>query len=397
MKIVIVGQRWNPSLSGKIMGGAENIERSQVKLMSSYGHAVHFITSSDSDEVGLENTVTYRIIPSKGSAEGEALGKRYNAIRNPQIVTIVRNVEPDVVLIHDDSNPSLYNLIANELSDYPTAAIVHSCPAISGGIGIISFVESMRTLCASGGTVAAVSLFSKLDWEFQASKLAKWLSAYSVVDNTYLNDHIHCVIYDQKPVAQLDGGFGFMATRVVKAKKIYQAAKYHKEAGIPFKLCGIVTDDEEQKDYLQKILTVVKENDVLVNNPRLNVTNLFSRARFVSVLGSESFSIMAVEGNMYGAKVLIFNESPNHAAMEACTVAGSKVQSYEHIQEKDEKDIIEHLKAVKPLSFEERIQLSADTYEFFKPESSYERLFEFCDRVIKRKQNSPKEDKNTLF
>lgn len=387
LKAIVLGQRWNPHLTNKILGGAELIEDVQLRLLSENGHEVHFITNSNSDDNKYPGVVTHKTTPSKFSDEGIQLGKQLNSVRNAMITKIVAQVKPDIVLVHDDINPSIQNLFANKIDDVPVAFFVHAPPSRAGGIGIISYIDSMQHVVGSNGTIAAVSKTGWKEWNEQIVKSAKYLET-SPTETSHVNDFLHTPSYWDKPKVSKNIGYGFMATRLVPEKKALVAAKYHKLAGMDFQLCVVKPNDETTEAYGKKVQELVGDN-MHVDMPRYFVLDRFAHCDHIPVFGPESFPLMPIEGNLYGAQVWVINKNSGHPAIEACKVANSSVKSFEWIDgSMKEPEIIEAMKAIKPLSHEERAQLSEDTFEFFKPENAYQRLIEFIDRVIARKNSA---------
>jgi len=359
MKIAIIGQRWNPNYILKFRGGGEKVESDHVKLLSEKGHEVHFLTNDDSEERKTP-VKTHFVGPSKFSLNGGRMSGKRSSI----VVRKIMEINPDIVLIHDNDNSTLNIKLSKVM---PCVAFVHSCVEIVGGISVLNYLHSLYELAKNGSFVVCVSEHSRKSWECFLLKNKDYLQKNFGVEEKYFNPgevfkHVlHNPILWEKPKPQETNNGYISIGRLIKIKNHHIGLENTEDITL---YCPSPWKGSKESEQLYKKLSEKYSDKIVLDSPHSKLMQNLSQSKALLSFSTESFGMTAFEANSQGIPVILFHKDTPHAIEEACApgleIGGLVRVSYS----KDAKELREFLRGYKGLTMENRIQLIEKTWNY---------------------------------
>jgi len=366
MRIAVVGQRWNPNYLDKYRGGGEKIESDHVRLLSEAGHEVHFLTNDDS-EARPGNVVTHFVGASKFSLKGGRMpGKRSNIVRDRVLA-----IDPDVVLIHDNDNPTLNTKLAYQK---PCVAIVHSSVAIAGGISTFNYLASLWLLASRGHSVLCVSETSRKEWEAYIQKNKEYILREEILPeealepNAVFTGYLHNPVVWEKPVLRETTNGYCTLGRLIRQKR------HHVGLGATDDLtlyCPMpYTGNPESAKILDKLEKKFGEHRIRKGVPYARLMGIVAESKALLSFSIESFGLTGMEANSFGVPVILQHPTKEHALEEACA------PSKEHgsLVRVTEENLQEFLRDFKPYPKDQRQAILDATWDYYGVEAATKRL-----------------------
>jgi glycosyltransferase involved in cell wall biosynthesis len=378
MRIAVVGQKFNPSNPDFIKGGAERVELDHILMLSRAGHEVHFITSSDSK-------VQEPIRPHYVGTSKHALRKRTGPGRNAAVFQSIRQINPDVILLHDESSPTLNNALSKY--DKPSIIFIHS--SSFGGISCFGYYESLWAAAKNGHTVVCMSETSRVEHADFVRKYTEYFLKRGIIpledlkECAFLNAVLHPAVLWEKPeVKPITRGFASIG-RIDKWKRHHIALRSADDVSVfaptPW---GGSADGEEVFTKLRKKFG---ESKFHLDLPHRDIMACLSESKALFVLGEESFSLVAVEANSRGAPVFLLPPKKGlHPAEEACS-SGAEHESL--IRFSSEKDLYDFVSAFTPYPEEQRLRIMEATWVRYNHASALRNLETLIQEATLRKRS----------
>lgn len=343
MKIALIGQRYNPFLNSKILGGSERVERLYIDNIPKLGYDLSFITSNDSEESSVP---TFKISIDSIFKSG-LKGAKNLKDRSLEIQKILRRINPDLIIVNDDLYSSLYHVI----KEYPSILLIHQ-PAGSFGLLSIGYAKTYSNVLKNGRQLCVgVSELSNKAWK----------NFYQDMD---VEDYIHNIILEEQEVIESNGDV-IKVGRMTGQKNWPKADKWFGK--IDKKLICVCPEikDESEKNIFESL----KHSDFCVGLNREEVLEKIKKSSLVCVFGDESFGLSAVEANSFGVSVLLCNNNEFNGVKESCVENGLiKINNFEEFSN--------FFKNYKEKTLQERKNIAKETQEKYSL-SNFQEKFNF--------------------
>ena len=376
MKIVIVGQRWNPYLKDRVRGGAEKVEANQLILLSKAGHQVHFITNDDSEDPDYEVSV-YRVGPSRLTGVKHPGRKRNQAIKN-----IIVDIEPDVVICHDNDNSSLNRTLTHL---QPCVNFVHSHVGMAGGLAALTYIKSLYQMAQEGHLTVCVSASSRREWQILAGKSRKFLmengvpeDAIESEDNIFTDWFHHAITWDKPEVKPSEKGY-ITIGRIIPTKRHHVSLSCTDDV----RLFCPPPNHPDQKELYEKLVGKYGGGSINATGiPDEELEEEIAVSKALLCFAQESFGLTAVEANIYGVPVILSHRIEDHPIKEACgpsrELGGLQVIPYE----KSTKNVKSFLDGYEAIPLDRRQAISDATWGYYNPKASLVRLEDLIKKCI---------------
>lgn len=382
MKIVNLGQRWNPYLNGKVRGGAEKVEANQNVLLRDAGHEVHFVTNDDSEDApGVQ---MHRVGPSRLSLENPP--RNFSRVRNDKIREIIAKVDPDVVICHDNDNSSLNRKL---IPLAPCVNFVHSHVGMAGGLSSLTYIKSLWEMAQAGHATVCVSDSSRREWLLHARKSRKFLEGNGIPseaidseDEIFTDWFHHAVTWEKPPVQEATKGY-ISIGRMVPTKRHQVGLKATQDLRI---FCPPPGNEEQREVYAKLVKRFGSEriNPTGVPDEVLNAEIAASKA--LLSFAQESFGLTAVEANILGVPVILSHKIEDHPIKEACAPSAEFGSLYVVPPSRSGAEVADFLASFEGLTLSERQKIQDATWDYYNPKASTDRLLELIHQTIERRK-----------
>lgn len=364
MKIAVIGYSKEPYYRVQVVGGMQLVERNQLRLLSQFGHQVHHITNSDSELA--DGVIQYKTVPSKFGGQ-DTLGVKRTRTRNEMVRALLENIQPDVVISHDDPNNGLLKVLIEV--GIPSITFIHSDVAQSGGPGIINYMKEINEYAHSGHIPVCVSTFSANNWAEQFKKSGKWLGNA----NGKWVFRYHCwpaILWEQPPLYPTVNEF-VQVGRPDKFKNLHWAQDAVK---------NLRTFTTKPKNEAEGVIWAKLHGDVQTGAPRQELLSYVAQSKALIFSGMESFGLGCVEANSYGVPVIIVTKKDRHSGIEAC--AGN-AENYILCNPKELKELTDNWDSTKF----NREAIQSNTWEAFNPNAAHNRLMAIINDAMKQRKS----------
>jgi len=373
MKILIIDHNATPYSNELNKGGVETIVKMQLEMLCK-NNQVFLYTSSDSNVCSFKNVTTYKSSEdSKLITTNTTLNT--NKIRKKELVKLISDNVPDIIINHNQSNNSLVKFLTS--IDIPSITYCHNPTAVIGGIAGLGYIETLSEYFNSGGLVVNVSNTSMDDWITYHKKYGKSINPFNIFQ--------HSPVFFEKPIVQKCENYGLMATRMFKSKRIHTILNFHKQSNLDFKLCYIAPRAEDEFEYFETLQKLDYDNfEKYEDLPRDKVIDMISKSSYMVVAGPESLGLSALEANLYGVPVVLYSSSEIHPVVEMGKIYNLPyaVRRFHTLSKKTD-----FFSLLDEVSYENRVELSETVYEYFKFNSSYKRMVDIIEIAIDRKKS----------
>lgn len=348
MKIAIVGQRYNPYIQNKILGGAEMVEKTHLKLLS-VENDVFFITSANSEDVEFPGVETKRVSQDSvffSDAEKDAK-RRYQDVRQ-----ILETIKPDMIIVHDNLNGKLLAAIDN-IS--PSLVFMHDVAGVSGLLSI-SYANTYIK-AAEKHLVVGVSNQSNKDWNTFIQKTA--LIPVKHEFDTFL---LQPVMWKRHELSNVTHKRGVTVGRLVKQKKHKTTCDVFAASGLPLDFFHMGAKNTDEEELLSKLHYA----NFHVSIPYTQLMNHLNESMCLAICGEESFGLTAFEANSHGVPVVLLSKK-DHPVQEATVPLGL-------VKCSSKEEMIDYLRYMEPISMNQRMEIRELMYDKFSETMALARL-----------------------
>lgn len=393
MKIAVIGQRWNPQLNdGVILGGGEITERFHAELLGRSGHEVHFITGGDSEDLPFPGVTTHKLV-TLSKKVAPAGGPRGNRGRNLEVMNVIPQIDPDVILVEDMDNQSLYKMLLK--GSWPATIVVLSPVESLGFFTRLGSAACYRKMVQEGHTVAACADVARQNWHTECRKMASRLSPQIGEDveellarnnEAFLNEVLHLPIStnpERPPVQETERGF-VMVCRMVPHKRIHWGLKALAGSNHELTLYTTMPGNESSEKYAKSCKRAAgSHHTIMWGRPHAEIMDAVGKSKALLMFSDESFGIIGVEANLRGVPVILGHPHDVHPTVEACAPGNGLTR----VPAPKLGPLCETLPGFLDtwaFSSEQRRQLADASWDYYSPEATAGRLVGLLERCIQR-------------
>jgi glycosyltransferase involved in cell wall biosynthesis len=343
MKALIICQVEKRHVIGRLAGGIQAVERLHAELLAEIGYEVHFVVTSDSDDLwpNHKKIKTHRIGGDCEEAQ-ESLGLvitrqargKMNRRRSQDIEDLVQKLNPAIVINHSFSSSQL-NVGVRLAENWPVLSFLHCLHDSASDIGMFAKLEAYQKLTESGGEVVCVSKYQRDRWRSmikarmrKGSDLFDFFKVGPGIDQVF-EKICYNVAVEKNPVEHPEDYYVVIG-RPEKDKNIGKVLDICNKMKKPPKLKVFMAFGGKLEDYAyyhkamkepyEALIAKGADVEFLCNRPRQELLDTLKKAKgHILTCKIESFSIAAIEAMSYGVPSIVLHNIKNgHACFEVC-------------------------------------------------------------------------------
>lgn len=377
MRILVVGYSKTPYKNDRVGGGAQQVEKNQLRLLGR-DHEIYYLTGSDSDDVDLPRVTTIHFnVPSKSSPD---YTRSMSRSRNDELYSLIEAIKPEFILTNDETNQGVIKLLTQ--TSIPSLLFIHSSIYVSGGPGMIGYLETLHNFHQAGHTICHVSDVSRLEWATQITKSRKYLS-FDTRGIEMFPEYMWPAVMWDKPRPQKEE-HGFVVIGRLDKFKNYKTGF----AAAPSDLvlfCPSPKNDKE-RDLLHDLM--LRDDQVMFDKSHEEIMDYLAKSKGLLVLGPESFGLTAFEANCRGVPVILVTNRMRHPVAEFCY----------NFTMTDKKGLVDYLTYMRlhPQNFRSKEKTIDVTWDSFNYDVAYSDLSNLLDKTITKFNQNPKVSNSSL-